>query len=235
MKRLIALALAALLTAAVMPVSAQTRTRWAHAHRYGDREEPRIAITVDDWYYPSTWLPQFMEVAAKYKVKMTLYPSGFNLHPEDREIWQAAIDAGHVIGSHFYTHQRLTQRSELLVKKDLDMYQKALDETLGYHYEFLSVRPPYGAGVGTGGATQVGNWIHRAGFDHIVLWDMDNTKDLQYALKKIRNGSIVLMHANANDLAFFSQLMEALQDRNYEYVTVNELLDITDRYIYVDD
>ena len=103
MKRLIALALAALLTAAVMPVSAQTRTRWAHAHRYGDREEPRIAITVDDWYYPSTWLPQFMEVAAKYKVKMTLYPSGFTLHPEDREIWLTVVAASGRVRTIFRT------------------------------------------------------------------------------------------------------------------------------------
>ena len=234
MKRLTILLIAALVVFSPVCTAERTRTRWAHTYRNGDRNVPKIAITIDDWMYPDEWLPQFMAVAERYNVKLTLYPSGFNLKPADRELWQAALDAGHIIGSHFYTHQRLTQRSELQVQKDLEKYQKVLDETLGYHYEFLSVRPPYGAGVGSGGSSQVGNWIHRAGYDHIMLWDMDNTKDLKYALKKIRNGSIVLLHANSNDLVFFGQLMEALKDRNYEYVTVNELLNINDRYIYVD-
>ena len=151
------------------------------------------------------------------------------------ELGQAALDAGHVIGCHFFQHKRLTQSSQAAVKRDLEKYQKALDETLGYHYEFLTVRPPFGAGLSTGGGSTVGRWIHNAGFDHIVLWDMDNTSNLQKALNTIKNGSIILMHANHHDLVFFRNLMEALKDRNYEYVTINELLGITSRYYYVDE
>ncbi len=234
MKRLTALLLIALMLVS-LSASAETRSRWAHVYKYGNREEPKVAITVDDWYYPDQWLPQFMAVAEEYGVKMTLYPSGFNLKVEDREIWQAALDAGHVIGSHFYQHRKLTERSYGQVVSDLKKYQKALDETLGYHYEFLTVRPPFGAGGAQGGGGTVGRWIHSAGFDHIILWDMDNTKDLNKALKTIKNGSIILMHANRHDLAFFRELMEALKERNYEYVTINELLGITSRYYYVEE
>ena len=234
MKRIFALLLIAIM---LIPLSgsAETRSRWAHVYRYGSREEPRVAITVDDWMYPDQWLPQFMEIAEEYGVKMTLYPSGYNLKAEDREIWQAAIDAGHVIGCHFFQHRKLTDRSSAGIVNDLKKYQRALDETLGYHYEFLTVRPPYGAGASEGGSGTLGRRIHNAGFDHIILWDMDNTKDLQKALETIKNGSIILMHANHNDLLFFRELMEALKDRNYEYVTINELLNITSRYYYVDE
>ena len=211
-----------------------TRSKWAHAYWHGSRDEAKVAITVDDWIHPEEWLKEFMAVAEEYNVKMTLYPSGYALKVEDRDLWQAALDAGHEIGCHFFQHKRLTQSSQLLVKKDLEKYQKALDETLGYHYEFCTVRPPFGAGLAQGGGGTVGRWIHNAGYDHIVLWETDNTKDLDKALKKIQNGSIILMHANHHDLVFFRNLMEALKDRNYEYVTVNELLNITSPYYYVD-
>ena len=233
-KKTIALLLTALLLYSVS-ASAETRSRWAHSYRFGSRDEPRVAITVDDWIHPDEWLAEFLAVAEEYNVKMTLYPSGYALKAEDRELWQAALDAGHVIGCHFFQHKRLTQSSQAAVKRDLEKYQKALDETLGYHYEFLTVRPPFGAGLSTGGGSTVGRWIHNAGFDHIVLWDMDNTSNLQKALNTIKNGSIILMHANHHDLVFFRNLMEALKDRNYEYVTINELLGITSRYYYVDE
>ena len=235
MKKAVAFLVVTWLIFAACAAQAATPSRWAHAYRYGDRTQPRIALTIDDWMYPDQWLPEFMAVAEEYGVKLTLYPSGYNLHAEDRTLWQAALDAGHVIGSHFYQHKRLTEMSAAGVARELEKFQIALDETLGYHYEFLSVRPPYGAGLASGGNGKVGRWIHGAGFDHIVLWDVDETSNLKTALRQIKNGSIVLMHANHRDLLFFRSLMEALQERGYEYVTINELLNITSRIFYVED
>ena len=232
-RKLTALLLIALLLCSV-GATAETRSKWAHIYRFGDREQPRVAVTVDDWIHPDEWLMEFLAVAEQYKVKLTLYPSGYALKPEDREIWQAALDAGHEIGCHFFQHKRLTQRSQAAVKRDLEKYQKALDDTLVYHYEFLTVRPPFGAGMTSGGSAQA-RWIHNVGFDHIVLWDMDNTSNLDKALKTIKNGSIILVHANHHDLVFLGKLLEALQERNYEYLTVSELLNIKSRYYYVDE
>ena len=235
MKRWIAVLLIAVVLCPALASAEKTRSRWAHTYRYGNREEPRVAITIDDWMHPDEHMMPFLAVAEEYNVKLTLYPSGYVLKAEDRELWQAAIDAGHVIGCHFFQHRRLTETSAAGVAKDLQKYQKALDETLGYHYEFCSVRPPYGAGMAEGGGGTVGRWIHNAGYDHIVLWDMDNTKELNKALRQIKNGSIILLHANNRDLKFFRELMEALKDRNYEYVTINDLLNITSPFYYVDE
>lgn len=234
-KRSLAILAAFALLLAAASAAAETRSKWARVYRYASRDEARIAITVDDWYDPDKWLPQFLAVAEEYHVKLTLYPSGFNLKPEHREYWQAALDQGHEIGSHSFQHRRMTELSLEQVKKEMDKYQAALDAVLGYHYEFLTVRPPYGAGLAQGGSSSVGRKIHAAGYDHIVLWDMDNTKNMSYALKHIQNGSIVLLHANGPDLKFFRSLMENLKDRNYEYVTVSELLHITDRYCYEEE
>ena len=199
-------------------------------HYYGNREEPRVCITIDDWYEPAL-LTDFMAIAEEYGVKLTLYPCGMNLNEADRALWQAALDAGHEIGSHGYRHIGYTQLNNRQIKREYERFQEALDQTLGYAYEFLTVRLPYGDGMKLGPRSQLALAIHDAGFDHVVFWDWDNTKDLKSALKKIQNGSIVLMHANRSDLKFFQALMEGLRDRSYEYVTVTELLGITTRLI----
>ena len=41
--------------------------------------------------------------------------------------------------------------------------------------------------------------------------------------------------ANHHDLVYLGKLLEALQERNYEYLTVSELLNIKSRYYYVDE
>ena len=222
-KRLIALCL--LLT--LLPCAALASS-YAKFFRYGSRDEARVAITIDDWYEPDL-LPEFMAVAEEYGAKLTCYPSGFNLHAEDRALWQAYLDAGNEIGSHGYVHARYTGRSAAQIARDYQKFEAALDETLGYHYEFLTVRVPYGAGLAQGSGGKVGRSVHAAGFDNVIFWDWDKTTSVETSLKKIKNGSIVLMHANRHDLKYFKALMEGLKDRNYEYVTVSELLHLTTR------
>lgn len=211
----------------LLPLTASA-ANYATFYRFGDREENRVAITIDDWYEPAL-LTDFMAVADEYGVKLTCYPCGFNLHEEDRALWQAYLDAGHEIGSHGYVHMRYTERGAAQIARDYQKFEAALDKTLGYHYEFLTVRVPYGAGLGQGGSGKVGRSVHAAGFDNVVFWDYDKTNNVPEALKKIKNGSVVLMHANRHDLKYFKNLMEGLKDRGYEYVTVSELFHLTTR------
>lgn len=231
MKRFLSLLLVLML---LMPAAAQAERKWSKFYNHGSRDEARIAITIDDWWHPEM-LPDFLDVAKEYGVHLTLYPCGCNLHAEDRDLWQRALDEGHEIGSHGFTHTDFSVRGSLIIQHDLEKYQTAIDETLGYHYEFLTVRVPYGKGRAGSNSNSLKRSLHQAGFDHVIFWDVDNTKDLNKALKSIQNGSIVLMHGNNNDLKFFRKLMEALKDRNYEYVTVSDLLGITSRLIPQDE
>ena len=207
---------------------------WASAGRgatfysNGDRETPRVAITIDDWYEPGL-LPDFMAVAQTYDVKLTLYPCGINLHEEDRELWQAALDAGHEIGSHGYRHVGYTTLNNRQIIREYERFQEALDTTLGYTYMFLTVRLPFGDGRKQGENGPISPAIKAAGFGHVVFWDWDNTDDVEAAVKHVQNGSIILIHANRKDLRFFEALMEGLSGHAYEYVTVSELLGIQTR------
>lgn len=230
LKRLTLTLMTAVLLLLPLSVSAAQARQYSQFFGSGSREEARVAVTIDDWWEPGL-IPDFLEVAAQYGVKLTLYPCGCNLHQEDQALWQSVLDAGHEIGSHGFSHQDFAERGSLLIAHDFEKFENALDKVLGYHYEFLTVRVPYGGGWRQGGSGHLGRSCHAAGFDYVIFWDMDNTKDLKKALETIQNGSIILLHANRHDLKFFSELMEGLKDRGYEYVTVTELLNISTRLI----
>ena len=78
MNRLVAVLLIGLLLLSLTASAEKTRARWARAFKHGSRDEARVSITIDDWIHPEM-IPQFLEVAEKYGVKLTLYPSGYLL------------------------------------------------------------------------------------------------------------------------------------------------------------
>ena len=70
---------------------------------------------------------------------------------------------------------------------------------------------------------QVINAIRKYGFQHIVHWEVSETKDLDKALEKTKNGSILLFHSKKKDTLFLEKLIPALQEKGFEMVTVSEL------------
>ena len=65
--------------------------------------------------------------------------------------------------------------------------------------------------------------IEAEGYLHAVKWDVSQT-DAEKALKKVRNGSILLYHANQKDLDCLETLIPALLEQGYACVTVSQLL-----------
>ena len=176
---------------------------------HGDRNVPKIAITVDDCYKTATeWIAKDVELCKQYGIAMTFFPlvNTGCLEEKYRDLWQSVLDAGCEIGG-------------------LGKAQEATDKTLGYHYEIRWLRPPTG-NIDSGSKStkqQVISAVKQYGFDHIVHWDVSETIDLKKALKNIQNGSILLFHAKKKDSNFLEKLIPELKDRGFEMVTVSEL------------
>ena len=105
-KLLLVVLLICLLPGAVGAESEKYITQYTN----GDREQKRIAITIDDWFEPDM-LPEFLDLANEYNCKLTLYPIGVNVMPRDRASWQRVIDEGHELGNHSNTHKNLDEAS----------------------------------------------------------------------------------------------------------------------------
>lgn len=195
--------------------------------RHGDRNSNKIAITVDDCYKNRReWITYNAELCRKYGVAMTFFPLVYTgcLEEQYRDIWLDVLDSGCEIGTHTNRHVKLGNRDYWSIVSGLGKAQEALDQTLGFHYEVRWLRPPYGTLKGKKiSEAQVTKAVKRYGFDHIVHWDVSETKDLQKALKKIQNGSILLFHAQKKDSLFLDKLIPELQARGFEMVTLSEM------------
>ena len=60
----------------------------------------------------------------------------------------------------------------------------------------------------------------------VVLWDID-TLDAKKIMRKVQNGSIILLHANKKDLRVFKEILPKLSEEGYNMVTVSELLHLS--------
>ena len=196
--------------------------------RHGDRNSPKIAITVDDCYSSAVeWIQRDVELCREYGIAMTFFPLVYTgcLEEKYRDLWQSVLDAGCEIGTHTNRHVKLGNRDTWGIIGGLGKAQEATDQTLGYHYQIRWLRPPYGT-VGDGKRLKqagVIGAIKKYGFDHIVHWDVSETKNLEKALADIQNGSILLFHSKKKDTTFLEQLIPELKNRGFEMVTVSEL------------
>ena len=185
--------------------------------RHGDRECPRIAITIDDCYDTDQVLAA-VALCEQYDVKMTFFVIGKALKHADTGVWQAVLDAGCEIGNHSWGHTDLTRLSTHQIKFQMLRTQQKLDEILGYHYPMQVLRPPQGK---TNNA--VADAIADIGYLAVARWDVSQTNATQ-ALKDTQNGSILLYHARAKDIRCLTTLIPSLQAQGSECVTVSELL-----------
>lgn len=195
--------------------------------RHGDRNSSRIAITVDDCYKNRReWITYDVELCRKYGIQMTFFPIVYTgcVSEEFRDIWLDVLDSGCEIGSHTWSHMKLGNRDKWGLMNALGKHQEELDKALGFHYPVRWLRPPYGALKGKiQSESQVIGLLKRFGYDHIVHWDVSETINMEKALSRIQNGSILLFHAQKKDSLFLDKLIPELQARGYEMVTVSAL------------
>ncbi len=189
---------------------------------HGSRESKKIAITMDD-VYETEWVWKAVELCRQYGITMTFFPIGINLKEEDRDHWQAVLDAGCEIGSHSMNHLNFRDIGEYVAIERLGKFQERLDKVLGYHYEVRWFRPPTGSITDKNGSTTaMVRAIRTYGYEHILRWDVSQT-DPAKAIEKVQNGSILLYHARHKDYVCLEALIPMLLEAGFEPVTVSGL------------
>jgi len=190
--------------------------------RNGSRSSPKIALTMDD-VNEREWVWKSVELCRQYGITMTFLPNGINLHEEDRDSWRDVVDSGCEIASHGMGHLNIGLLDEWSILGQLGRFQQRLDEVLGYHYQVRWFRPPFGntedENKDTNKATRT---IRRFGYDHALMWDVSQTVP-EEAMKRVKNGSILLFHARKKDYECLQVLIPWLLDAGYEPVTVSAL------------
>lgn len=203
---------------------------------HGNRNTNRVAITIDDGA-GAALISQALDYFQQHDVKATLFPMGSWVTREP-EVWRRAVEEGHELGNHTYSHAFLTTISEERIKEELNRWQEVIDGTLGYPYRTLFFRPPGMDGfvdINSDRTKRYKEIIAQKGM-FAVLWDVELIYSLrneptptpariaEHVLANARGGSIILLHFTPNDIAALPAILTGLRSLGLEPGSLRELL-----------
>lgn len=186
----------------------------------GAEETKYVALTFDDGpsgRYTRTLLDGLYERG----VKATFLLCGYRIK-DYPDITQRILDEGHEIGYHGYSHKNMQELSRRNIASEIIDTDALLPE--GCHPRFL--RPPGGC------CSDAVRQVAQARGLVILGWSVDPrdwaTKDAaaveRTVLKNVSDGDIVLLHdMSTSSVEAALTIIDALQKRNFEIVTVSEL------------
>ncbi|MFO1445202.1 DUF4309 domain-containing protein [Bacillus sp. Bva_UNVM-123] len=187
----------------------------------------KVALTFDDG--PDEMVTQgIIDILNKYDVKGNFFFLGSKMK-DYPQVVHNAYESGHLVLSHTYHHLDLTTLANNNVKTEITQTGKEIRSIIGKEPAIL--RTPYGATN-----EQIAKIAQQEGYS-IVLWSIDTLDWSQMEAENIvynvtnnlRNGDIILMHSNEDKSETekaLPRIIEALQERNYEIVTLEELLEV---------
>ncbi|HWR51878.1 MAG TPA: polysaccharide deacetylase family protein [Bryobacteraceae bacterium] len=195
----------------------------------GPRDQRRIALTFDDG--PSESTPQILRVLAEHRAHATFFQCGANV---DRlpGVAREVAAAGHELGNHTYSHERLYLQSASFIEGEVARGQEAIERATGYRPRLF--RPPFGVRwFGLAPALQrqglLGVMWTAIGSD----WRLPTTGVVRKLLRTSSNGAILCLHDGRGrrprpdasvTVEAVRRLLPALRDRGYQFHTVSDLL-----------
>ncbi|MEL6608033.1 MAG: polysaccharide deacetylase family protein [Pseudomonadota bacterium] len=193
---------------------------------HGPRDRPRVAVTLDDGPSPR-YTAEVLEILARANAPATFYLTGHEVARRP-ELVTAIAEAGHEIGNHSFTHDRLVLLGRERIEDELAQTDAWL-RGAGYDGP-LTFRPPYGSKLWV-----LPRVLAREG-RLTVMWDValeaDGDTAPAYAARIVeaaQPGSIILMHvmyqSREVDRAALALVIDGLRARGFELVTVTELLE----------
>lgn len=180
----------------------------------------KVALTFDDGPHP-VYTPQLLDGLKERGVHVTFFVVGKNILGNEALLKRMETE-GHLIGNHTYSHVKLSELDIARACAEVEKTNALICEVTGKEPEFI--RPPFG------------EWkkAMECSFEMIpVLWDVDpldwTTKNtalvVERVLKDTKPGDIILLHdyyQSSVDAAL--EIVDALTERGYKFVTVDELI-----------
>jgi polysaccharide deacetylase family sporulation protein PdaB len=189
--------------------------------------EKMICLTFDDGPDPKQ-TPVILDLLKQYGAKATFFVTGAQAKRYPELIRREALE-GHELGNHTYHHRIFHRPSMDAVRSELEEAERAIVAAAGVRSRLF--RPPGGyydqtiVDAAKDGGYQVvmwswhqdtRDWTH-PGVDRIVRKVLDNA----------RPGDIVLFHdrvRRTQTIAALERILPELQQRDFRFVTVSELL-----------
>jgi peptidoglycan-N-acetylglucosamine deacetylase len=194
-----------------------------------DTDRKVVALTFDDGPTPGPTL-QVLDLLRQAHARATFFVTGQGLD-ESAGLAPEILAAGDELGNHSYSHTRMVFRPISFYADEVERTDRLIRRA-GQRGEIL-FRPPFGKKL-------VGlPWYLSQHHRTTVMWDVqpdsesgeqpDTPAIVSDALSHARPGSIILLHVmylpvRASSLRAVRPIVEGLQRRGFQIVTVSELL-----------
>jgi len=187
-----------------------------------------VALTFDDGPTLDA-TGQILSALDQQRVRATFFVTGAELEKNMAE-GKKIVAAGHELGNHSYSHQRMILVTSSFVKGEIERTDKLIRDA-GYQGE-IYFRPPYGKKLFT-----LPYYLGKTGRKSIT-WDVepesspeiaaDSDKIAEHVLSRARPGSIIILHvmyrSRSESLKAVRKIVEGLKAQGYSFKTVSELL-----------
>ncbi|MGE7546361.1 polysaccharide deacetylase family protein [Sporosarcina newyorkensis] len=183
-----------------------------------------VALTFDDG--PTKNVDSVLAVLNHYNIKATFFLIGNEIETNQKEA-EEIVKAGHQVGNHTYSHNRMIFKSTSFIKEEIEKTDNLI-RRIGYEDE-IDFRPPNGKKL-----LALPYYLNKHKKDTIT-WNIepDSAVDkIDYVKQNIKNGSIILLHPmydeTGEQLKLIEDIIKLLLDEDYEFVTVNDLQKLKD-------
>jgi peptidoglycan/xylan/chitin deacetylase (PgdA/CDA1 family) len=194
---------------------------------------PVVVLTFDDGPKPG-YSEDILDILEFYGIRATFFVVG-KLAKENSEIIQRMLAQGNEVGNHTYDHLRLANLSEAEVIRQLNETNLVIGRIAGkaprffrapgghFTWKTLQLAAEHGL-IGVGWSVNAGDYVAENG-------EVPRMSSLQLARKIInhcRPGDIILLHNGGTvTREALPLIIKGLQDKNYSFVTVGELLNLS--------
>ena len=168
-----------------------------------------------------------LKILEEKNVKVTFFLTGKELEKE-LDLGKQIVQAGHQVGNHSYSHERMIFKSLEFIKSEVEITNKQIKD-IGYNEEIL-FRCPYGKKF-----VLLPYYLEQVGMKNI-MWDIepesipniaDNSDEIaKYVIDNAEYGSIILLHimykSREESRKALPKIIDGLRNKGYEFVTVSE-------------
>ncbi|MEH7545497.1 MULTISPECIES: polysaccharide deacetylase family protein [Bacillaceae] len=182
-----------------------------------------VALTFDDG--PTNNVKEILRLLEQYHAKGTFFLIGNEIEKNPEEA-KKIVNAGHQLGNHTYSHQRMVFKSLSFIREEIEKTDQLIRKA-GYKGE-IDFRPPNGKKL-----VGLPYYLSENNRDTIT-WNLEpdtyyssTTNKVNYVKKNVKPGSIILIHPmydhTDEELKTVQGILQSLAKQGYKFITVNEL------------